>query len=204
MEANAPGVTWSDPIKNTDASGDHHFVGTVKEEITNYAEVDSLCKVFGIWTVADDVALTLSKKQDTKDIKAGLGQTLSECEQRYGQPTAKVEQDAGGKLFYKFATTGYEIGVDILNGTVSRVIYHSYAGFDLSGVQTLLESNAPEAKWGAPYRNHSNDGNSFQGTVNGEVAYFANVGDDNGVLVIWTNADNDSVNPAHEQEASHR
>jgi hypothetical protein len=71
-------------------------------------------------------------------------------------------------------------------------------------VQTLLASNAPDATWGAPYKNDSKDVNSFNGTVNGEVAYFAEVGNDNGVLIIWTNADNDSVNPAHKQEASQR
>lgn len=67
MDANAPNVTWSDPIRNDDASGDHHFVGTVNEEVTNYAEIDSLCQIFAIWTVADDTAIILSKKKDAKD-----------------------------------------------------------------------------------------------------------------------------------------
>ena len=32
VNANEPNVTWSDPIKDSDGTADHHFVGTVDKE----------------------------------------------------------------------------------------------------------------------------------------------------------------------------
>jgi hypothetical protein len=204
MDANAPNVTWSDPIKDSDGTADHHFVGTMNEQITNYAGIDSLCEIFAIWTVADDTAMILFKKKNAKDTQAALGWTLSECEQHYAEPTTRAEKVSGDKLFYVFSTKEYEMGVDIHNGTVSRVMYHDASGFDLAAVQTLLESNAPEATWGAPYKDDSNDGDCYNGVVGGVTAYYAGVTNAGTLLVIWTKADNDAVNSAHKQDASDR
>jgi hypothetical protein len=151
MDANAPDVTWSDPIKDSDGTADHHFVGTVNDQITNYAQVDSLCEIFAIWTVADDTDLTLAKNQDTKDIQAGLGRTLADCQAHWGKSVYRDGENCFDHV--KVHNLWMEIRVKAQDGgqeTSSNIVSIDYtrnAPIPINVVEKLLFENCPDVQW---------------------------------------------------------
>jgi hypothetical protein len=131
---------------------------------------------------------------------AGLGWTLAECKQHYGKQI-KAPYQTSGRVCYTFASKGYLIGAVFLNDLVARVVYYPADGFDLGRTQTLLASNSPEATWAGPEKNNTDDSYSFEGSVNGEIAYYASVSSNSKVLGIWTVADDNVIDAVQQDDA---
>jgi hypothetical protein len=81
--------------------------------------------------------------------QAGLGWTLEESIQRYGQPvTGPLPDEAGiGRIYYLFKAKGCFIGAYYLNGKLSRIVYTQKEALKKSIFKAFLFDNAPESVW---------------------------------------------------------
>jgi hypothetical protein len=79
---------------------------------------------------------------------SGLGWTLAQFEQQYGNPVINQEQIAG-RVGYVFAGEDYLIAAFFLNRQVSRIMYICRSGsvFDCGRARALLSANASDAIW---------------------------------------------------------
>jgi hypothetical protein len=125
--------------------------------------------------------------------QAGLGWTLDECIQHYGDALGSPESDAYGTA-YGFSAKGYVISVWINGGKVSRLGY-SKSNLSTGEVRVLLSANAPDAVWDdQPTKDEANNQFWWKARRNGVVVYFAmetNI-TGNAILGIWTKEDNDA------------
>ena len=87
------------------------------------------------------------------DASARIGETLAECEIRYGKPVAKVpspKQNFPESEAYRFKKTAFHILVVLVDGKVEIITYMKDTGLlalSEEEVQTLLKSNYP-GEWG--------------------------------------------------------
>jgi hypothetical protein len=81
--------------------------------------------------------------------QAGLGWTLQESIQRYGQPVGgPLPDQAGiGRIYYLFKAKDCSIGVFYLKGKLSRVVYTEKEALKESNFKAYLFDNAPQLVW---------------------------------------------------------
>jgi hypothetical protein len=70
----------------------------------------------------------------TTNAQAGLGWTLDECKQHYGEALPLEVKPYAGRVKYAFHAKGFDILVFILNGKVSRVGYLGESALDLGQI----------------------------------------------------------------------
>jgi hypothetical protein len=81
--------------------------------------------------------------------KAGLGWSLSECRDHYGNSLQPNPTSDYGRQKYLFRTGEYNISVWLLDDMVSSITYKKVNGgvVSPSEIGTLLQVNAPKADW---------------------------------------------------------
>ena len=127
--------------------------------------------------------------------KAGLGWSLSECEDHYGEPVHYKPAHEYGRYKYLFRTREYYVAVWMFDDMVSRINYRRVdAGvISLSAIHTLLQVNAPKADWSSDPEKDSTGLFWWYGQVNRDpFAYEAEYTQDDGVE-IFTRADLEMV-----------
>ena len=85
--------------------------------------------------------------------QARIGETLSECETRYG-PTVehlKPTQKASDKDAFAFSKNGITVVAEFHDGKVWRISY-SKVGMDAVEVDTLLSANSAGGAWSQPLK----------------------------------------------------
>jgi hypothetical protein len=85
--------------------------------------------------------------------QARIGETLSECEARYGPAVEqkKATQKDSDPESIVFSKSGITILAEFKGGKVWKISY-SKVGMDISEVEILLAANSPESKWSAPLK----------------------------------------------------
>jgi hypothetical protein len=122
-----------------------------------------------ILAVAIGLTLTAHNSQ------AGLGWSLHETVQRYGDPTAGPAADQFGRTFSNFQADGYAITAFFTDGKLSRITYEDAKGLDKPAINALLSFNAPNADWSSFPDENGNV--TCVGKVDGEPAYTGVLGD---------------------------
>ena len=128
--------------------------------------------------------------------KAGLGWSLSECENHYGDSLYNKPTSEYGRQKYFFQTKDYFITVWLFDDMVSCINYKKLDGdvISLSDIGTLLQVNAPKADWSVDSEKDSTGSVWWYGQVSRDpFAYQAEYtkGD---VVGIFTRADLEMVN----------
>jgi len=124
---------------------------------------------------------------------AGLGWTLAQFKQQYGNPVLDQEQIAG-RTGYVFTGEDCIIAAFFRNTQVSRILYICRGGsvFDWGRAMALLRANAPDASWDAASRNEADNSYRVNGTKAGVESYYASLTDDGKMLAIWTKEDDEA------------
>ena len=127
--------------------------------------------------------------------QAGLGWTLEESIQRYGQPVAgPLPDEAGiGRIYYLFKAKDCSIGAFYLKGKLSRVIYTQKAALKESNFKAYLFDNAPELVW-VPTMDSNREWLACTGSL--QVNCWAQLDGKRTNLVIATKEDYDAVRAA--------
>ncbi len=81
--------------------------------------------------------------------KAGLGWSLVECQDHYGNSLRPEPKSEYGRQKYAFRTGVYDISVWLFDDTVTSIKYRKVDGSMISSneIGTLLQVNAPKADW---------------------------------------------------------
>jgi hypothetical protein len=128
------------------------------------------------------VSLTMSAHSS----QAGLGWTLEQSVQVYGQPIDGPRGDGIGKTTYDFEGQGGfgTISAGFINGRIGEIDYHRAAGFDYPLINSLVSSECGSAQWTA----HTSEAFStfWYGKINGEDAYVVRLNIDATWLSIYT------------------
>jgi hypothetical protein len=127
---------------------------------------------------------------------AGLGWSLSECQDHYGNSRQVRPINENGRQKYLFRTADYDISVWLFDDLVSRINYKRVDGGVISQdeIGTLLQANAPKADWSVDAEKDSTGQAWWYGQVKRDpFAYQAKYSEDNGVG-IFTRADLEMVN----------
>ena len=158
------------------------FIAIVKESLTLVAR-----KAILLLMAALSLILTASHS------RAGLGWTLAQFKQQYGEPVLNREQIAG-RIEYVFTGEDYLIAAFFLNRQVSRIKYicHSGSVFSWARARALLGANAPDAIWADASKNEANNSYRLSGTKDGVETYYASLTDDGKMLDIWTKEDDEA------------
>jgi hypothetical protein len=129
----------------------------------------------------------------TSHSHAGLGWTLAQFEQQYGNPVLEQEQIAG-RTGYVFKGQEYIIAAFFRNTQVSRILYICRGGsmFDEARARALLKANAPDATWDDASKNEADNSYRENGTKDGVESYYASLTDDGHMLAIWTKEDDEA------------
>jgi hypothetical protein len=123
---------------------------------------------------------------------AGLGWTLAQFKQQYGEPVLSQEQ-IGGRIGYAFTGGDYIIATFFRNEHVSRIMYICpSAVFNWARARALLGANAPDAIWADASKNEAENFYRVNGTKDGVETYYAALTDDGRMLVIWTKEDDEA------------
>jgi hypothetical protein len=150
--------------------------------------------------------LTVIASLTIANAQAGLGWTLDECKQHYGEALPFDVKPYAGRVEYAFHAKGFDILVFILNGKVSRVAYLGESALDLGQIHNLLVSNAPGVVWDGPIKDPVSNGFRYIGTKEGssDVVYWAQSGksDDRDFIAIWNAEDNKAVKEQTAKDAS--
>ena len=87
----------------------------------------------------------------TISTQARIGETLAQCEARYGPSVEKrkVKLKDSDPDSYVFSKNGITIEAEFHGGTVWKISY-AKAGMDATELNTLLAVNAGEGSWSAP------------------------------------------------------
>jgi hypothetical protein len=125
--------------------------------------------------------------------RAGLGWTLAQFKQQYGEPVLDREQIAG-RIGYVFTGKDYITAAFFLNRQVSRIMYICYSGsvFSWTTARALLGANAPDAIWADASKNEADNSYRLSGTKDGVETYYASLTDDGKMLAIWTKEDDEA------------
>jgi hypothetical protein len=127
--------------------------------------------------------------------KAGLGWSLSECEDHYGYPLHLKPTSEYGRAQYLFRTQQYFVSVWLFDDMVTRINYKRLDGGVISpnDIGTLLQVNAPKADWSADSEKDNTGLVWWYGQVSRDpFAYQAEYMRDN-VVGIFTRADLEMV-----------
>jgi hypothetical protein len=131
--------------------------------------------------------------------QAGIGWTLDESIQHYGQPLMGPNDVGMGCTSYGFKTKGYMIVALYRNEKVVCITYMepSNSGgarnlrmdaLDEATVKAFLAGNGPDAVWtsATTAEKTTPDGSDWVGKVNEKPAYQAHLNDDRAQLIIMT------------------
>jgi hypothetical protein len=127
--------------------------------------------------------------------KAGLGWSLSDCQNHYGYALHDRPTREYGREKYLFRTTDYDIAVWLFDDAVSCIRYQRVDGgvISPSEIGTLLQVNAPKADWSAESEKDSAGLYWWYGRVSRDpFAYEAEYTPDD-VVGIFTRADLEMV-----------
>jgi hypothetical protein len=130
--------------------------------------------------------------------KAGLGWSLSECQDHYGDSLQHNPTSDYGRQKYLFRTRDYEISVWLFDDMVSCINYKRIDGGVIlpNDIGTLLQANAPKADWSVDSEKDSTGLVWWYGKVSRDpFAYQADYTHD-GIVDIFTRADLEMVNAA--------
>ena len=99
---------------------------------------------------------TLSLILSASHSHAGLGWTLAQFKEQYGEPVLNQEQIAG-RIGYVFNGKDYIIAAFFLNRQASRILYicHNGSVFSWGRARALLSANAPDAIWADASKNEA-------------------------------------------------
>jgi hypothetical protein len=128
--------------------------------------------------------------------RAGLGWSLSECQDHYGDSRQGKPTNEDGRQKYFFRTDDYYISVWLFDDTVSCINYKRVDGgvISQSAIGTLLQANAPKGDWSVDPEKDSTGLVWWYGQVKRDpFAYQAKYTEDN-VVGISTRADLEMVN----------
>jgi hypothetical protein len=127
--------------------------------------------------------------------QAGLGWTLQESIQRYGQPVGgPLPDEAGiGRIYYLFKAKGCSIGAFYLKGKLSRVVYTEKVALKESNFEAYLFDNAPRLVW-IPTMDSNREWLACTGSL--QVNCWAQLNGQRTNLVIATIEDYDAVRAA--------
>jgi hypothetical protein len=128
--------------------------------------------------------------------KAGLGWSLAECQDHYGDSRQGRPTNDNGRQKYFFRTDDYYISVWLFDDAVSCISYKRVDGgvISQSEIGTLLQANAPKADWSVDAEKDSTGRVWWYGQVKRDpFAYQAKYTEDN-VVGISTRADLEMVN----------
>jgi hypothetical protein len=135
--------------------------------------------------------------------KAGLGWSLSECQDHYGDSLYSKPKSEYGRQKYLFQTQLYYISVWLFDDMVSCINYKRIDGgvISLSDVGTLLQVNAPKADWSVDSEKDSTGSLWWYGQVSRDPFAYEAEYTDGDVVGIFTRADMEMVNA---QKAFHK
>jgi hypothetical protein len=136
--------------------------------------------------------------------KAGLGWSLSECQDHYGGFRLERPTKEYGRQKYVFRTQDYYISVWLFDDMVSCINYKRVDGgvISLSEVGTLLQVNAPKADWSVDAEKDSTGLVWWYGQVSRDpFAYEAKYTPDD-VVGIFTRADLEMVKAKQASQAN--
>jgi hypothetical protein len=158
------------------------FIASAQESLTLVAR-----KTIPLLMAALSLILTASHSH------AGLGWTLAQFKQQYGEPVLNQEQIAG-RIGYVFKGEDYIIAAFFLNRQASRILYICRSGsvFSWGRARALLSANAPDAIWADASKNEADNFYRVNGTKDGVETYYASLTDDGMMLVIWTKEDDEA------------
>jgi hypothetical protein len=124
---------------------------------------------------------------------AGLGWTLAQFKEQYGEPVLNQEQIAG-RIGYVFNGKDYIIAAFFLNRQASRILYICRNGsvFSWGRARALLSANAPDAIWADASKNEADNFYRVNATKDGVATYYASLTDDGMMLAIWTKEDDEA------------
>jgi hypothetical protein len=127
--------------------------------------------------------------------KAGLGWSLSECQDNYGKSLQEPTSEYG-RLKYLFHTPDYNISVWLFDDMVSRVNYKRVDGgvISLSEIGTLLQVNAPKADWSVDSEKDSTGSVWWYGQVSRDPFAYEAEYTESDVVGIFTRADLEMLN----------
>jgi hypothetical protein len=159
------------------------FIASAQESLTVVAR-----KAIPLLVSAVSLILTASHSH------AGLGWTLAQFGQQYGNPVINQEQIAG-RIGYVFAGQDYIIAAFFLNRRASRIMYICRSGsvFDWGRARALLSTNAPDGIWGDAFKSETDNSYRVNGAKDGVETYYASLTDDGTMLVIWTKEDDEAT-----------
>lgn len=127
--------------------------------------------------------------------KAGLGWSLTECQDHYGDSLRYKPTSEYGRQKYSFQTSDYYISVWLFDDSVTCINYKRVDGNVISPneIGTLLQVNAPKADWSADSEKDSSGLVWWYGQVSRDpFAYEAQYTQGGGVG-IFTRADLEMV-----------
>jgi hypothetical protein len=126
--------------------------------------------------------------------QAGLGWTLEQFKQQYGNPVLDQEQIAG-RIGYVFTGEDYIIAAFFHDTQVSRILYICRGGsvLDWERARALLRANAPDTNWDDASKNEADNSYRVNGTKDGLESYHASLAEDGQMLAIWTQEDDEAV-----------
>ena len=130
----------------------------------------------------------------TSHSHAGLGWTLEQFKQQYGNPVLNQEQIAG-RIGYVFRGEDYIIAAFFHNTQVSRILYICRCGsvLDWERARALLRANAPDANWDDASKNEADNSYRVDGIKDGLESYHASLAEDGKMLAIWTQEDDEAL-----------
>jgi hypothetical protein len=128
--------------------------------------------------------------------KAGLGWSLSECQDHYGESLHNTPTSEFGRLKYNFLAKDYYISVWLFDDMVSCIEYKKVNGGAISPneIGTLLQVNAPKADWSADPEKDSTGLAWWYGQVSRDPFAFEAKYTHDDVVGIFTRADLEMVN----------
>jgi hypothetical protein len=158
------------------------FIASAQESLTLVAR-----KSVPLLMAAFSLILTASHAH------AGLGWTLAQFKEQYGEPVLNQEQIAG-RIGYVFKGKEYAIAAFFLNRKASRILYICRSGsvFSWATARALLDANAPDAIWADPFKNEADNFYRVNATKDGVETYYATLTDDGMMLAIWTKEDDEA------------
>jgi hypothetical protein len=127
--------------------------------------------------------------------KAGLGWSLSECQDHYGESLHNTPTSEFGRQRYLFRSADYNISVWIFDDIVSSITYKKMDGSLISPneIGTLLQVNAPKADWSVEPEKDNTGIAWWYGQVNRDPFAYQAYYTHDGVVDISTRADLEMV-----------
>jgi hypothetical protein len=193
LSSNAPGAEWI--TVSTKANGDTLRIGKVGDKDAYQAVLSDRGKTLQIITTE---YLNAFNAAFAARAVAGLGFTLEESIQRYGQPVFGPKYEGLHSSFYLFKAKGYEIGAHYFEGELSRIVFNQPEVFEELLVDAFLSVNAPKVRWSGALDGGNGETNWLGSIGEGEsfeLLFFATLAGDGKTLMISTKEDYDRNKP---------